>query len=66
MGIRERSCKQLLDDLRKGNFNGNCKSKHQIALCAELTLEEALDLSSGRLRNERIHEFPAVGPVLVL
>ena len=35
-----------------------------MALSGELSLEEAVDLSLDRLRNERIYEFPAVGPVL--
>jgi hypothetical protein len=31
--------------LRKGEDNGNWKRKHQIALCGDVTLEEAMDLS---------------------
>jgi hypothetical protein len=31
--------------LRKRKDNGNVKKKHQIALCGELALEEAADLS---------------------
>jgi hypothetical protein len=31
--------------LRKRKYTGNCMRKHQIAMCAELALEEATDLS---------------------
>jgi len=38
---------QLSQDARsnKHQVSGNCKSKHQITLCGELSLEEAVDLS---------------------
>jgi hypothetical protein len=42
-GTRRR--KQLLNDLRKGQDTVNSKRKHYIALCGELALEEAMDLS---------------------
>jgi len=45
MGRRERRCKQLLDDFKDKEDIGNRKRKHKIALCAELGLEKAIDLS---------------------
>ena len=42
--------------LRKRQDTGSWKRKHRIALRWELTLEEAVDVSSDRLRNE-ILEF---------
>jgi hypothetical protein len=44
-GRQGRKCKQLLNDLRKRENTGNSKSKYYIALCGELVLEEAMDLS---------------------
>jgi hypothetical protein len=38
--------------LRKGEGTGNGKRKNYIALCGELALQEAIDLSQVRLRNE--------------
>jgi hypothetical protein len=38
--------------LRKREGIGNQKKKHQIALCGELYLEEATDLSSDYKMNE--------------
>jgi hypothetical protein len=45
MGRRERRCKQLPDDFKEEEDIGNRKRKHKIALCGELALEEATDLS---------------------
>ena len=39
-GRRGKRCKKLLHDLKE-----NLKKKHYIALCGELALEEAMDLS---------------------
>ena len=36
---------QLLDDLKEKEDTGNWKYKRQMALCRELALEEAVDLS---------------------
>jgi hypothetical protein len=51
---RGRSCKQLLDDLKE--TKGYCKlnRKHYTALCGELVLQEAVDVSLDRVRNVRI------------
>jgi hypothetical protein len=38
--------------LRKRQGTVNRKRKHQIALCEELALEEAMDLSQDGVRNE--------------
>jgi hypothetical protein len=38
--------------LWKWQDTGNLKQKHYIALCAELALEEATDLSLDGLQNE--------------
>jgi len=38
--------------LRKREASGNGKKKQQIALCGELDLVEAVDLSQGRVLNE--------------
>jgi hypothetical protein len=35
--------------LRKRKYTGNCKRRHGFALCRELALEEAVDLSRDRL-----------------
>jgi hypothetical protein len=43
MGRRGRRRKLLLDDLEE--TGGYRKRRHQIALCGELALEEAMDLS---------------------
>ena len=40
-----RRCKQLLDDLQERENTGNRERKKYIALCVELALEEAVDLS---------------------
>jgi hypothetical protein len=55
--------------LRKLEDTGNCKRKHCIALCGELVLEEAMNLSLERLSDddddddddddERLHRHPA-------
>jgi protein-tyrosine phosphatase len=37
---------------RRKKKNAKLKDEHKIALCGELALEEAMDLSSDRLRNE--------------
>jgi hypothetical protein len=37
---------------RKKLETGNSKRKQQIALCGKLALEEAMDLSLGRLRDD--------------
>jgi hypothetical protein len=39
--------------LREREDTGNWKRKHYVALCGELVLEEAMDLSSDTLPNER-------------
>jgi hypothetical protein len=44
-GRRGRRRKRLLDDPRKRGDIENWKRKQQISLCAELALEEAMDLS---------------------
>jgi hypothetical protein len=44
-GRQERRRKKLLDDLRKGEDTLIWRRKLWIALCGELALEEALDLS---------------------
>jgi len=48
---RVRRRKQLLDDLQEKTEYCKLK-KHQMALCGELTLERAMDLSQERLQNE--------------
>jgi hypothetical protein len=45
MGRRGRRRKQLQDDLKERKYTGNCKRKLLIALCGELAMEEATDLS---------------------
>jgi hypothetical protein len=37
--------------LRKGEDPGILKRKHQITLCGELGLDEAMDMSQDRLRD---------------
>jgi len=46
--------KQLLDELKetKKKTTGTRKSWHSIELCGEIILQEAMDLSQGRLRYE--------------
>jgi hypothetical protein len=44
--------KQLLNDLKERNATAIWKRKHYIALCEELGLEEATDLSQDRIRGE--------------
>jgi hypothetical protein len=51
-GRRGRRHKQLLDDLKENRRYWNLKEEALIALCVELMLEEATDLSQVRLRNE--------------
>ena len=52
-GRHERRGKQLLDDLKQKTGYWKLKKKnHQIALCGELYLEEATDLSL----DYRMHE----------
>ena len=51
-GRQGRRRRKLLDDLRKGEDTLIWKRKLWIALCGELALEEALDLSYDRLLNE--------------
>jgi len=38
--------------LREGENAGNWKIKNETALCGELALQEAKDLSYDRIRNE--------------
>jgi hypothetical protein len=52
VGRPGRRCKQLLDDLKEKR---RCWS-YKIALCGELTLEAAMDLSQDILHNECINE----------
>jgi hypothetical protein len=40
--------------LRKCEDTGNRKRKHYIALCGELALEEAVDVSQDGLRSEQM------------
>jgi hypothetical protein len=44
-GIRGRRRKQVLDALKEEEGTGNRKKKHSIALCGELALQNAMDLS---------------------
>jgi hypothetical protein len=44
-GIKGRRHRKLLDDLKERRGYSHLKEKHWIALCGELALEEALDLS---------------------
>jgi len=37
--------------VRKREDPGKCNMKHQIVLCRELAIEEALDLSEDRQQN---------------
>jgi ribulose bisphosphate carboxylase small subunit len=41
-----------MDDLKEKKGYWSCKKKHEVAQCGELALEEVMDLSSDRLRNE--------------
>ena len=50
-GRRGRRRKQLLNDLGKLEDPGNCNCQHQIVLCGELAIEEALDVSQDRQQN---------------
>ena len=52
MGKRGRRRKQILDDVKKRKDTVKWKRKHQIALCGELALKEAVKLSEDRLRSE--------------
>jgi hypothetical protein len=45
MGRMVRRRKQLLDDFTEKSILEKCKRKHQITLCGELALEEAMELS---------------------
>ena len=57
-GRRGRWRKQLLDDARKREGTGNRKSRHLTTLCGELVLEEIIDVSSDRLKNdEYVHIY---------
>jgi hypothetical protein len=49
-GRQGRRCKQLLDDLKERRGYWKLKEEHYSA--RELALEEAMDLSPDRLRNE--------------
>jgi len=43
--------------VRDTEYTGNPKRKHQIALCGELALEEATDLSQDKVINELLMTF---------
>ena len=51
-GRRGRRRKQLQNDLQDKEDPGPRKAKYQIVLCGELALEEAMDLTHDRLRND--------------
>jgi hypothetical protein len=46
---QERRCKQLLDDLKKARRYWKLKEEARITLFAELSMEEAMNLSEDRL-----------------
>jgi hypothetical protein len=52
MGRHGRRCKQLLDDLKEERGYWKLREEAPIALCEELHLEEATDLSSDYRMNE--------------
>jgi hypothetical protein len=51
VGRRRRKLKELLDDVTEREDTGKRKRTHSIAICGELALEEAMDLSLGREQN---------------
>ena len=51
-GRRGRRSKQLPYDLRKAKEYWKLQDAPRLSLCKEMTLEQALDLSSDRLWNE--------------
>jgi len=51
-GRRGRRCKQLVEELKEKRKAENWRRKYWFALCWELVLEEATDLSSDRLCQE--------------
>jgi len=53
MDRRRRRIKQLLDDLKEKPRYWNLKQKHLNSFYGQLTLEEVMDMSQDRLRNER-------------
>jgi len=57
---RGRRRKKLLDDLRTGEDTLIWRRNLWIALCRGIVLEEALDLSSDRILNERMKCLPLV------
>jgi len=54
---RGRKHKQLLDNFIKKEYIRNWKGKHQVGQCDLFALEGIIDLSEGRLRNERMNEW---------
>jgi hypothetical protein len=52
MGRRVIRRKQLLDDLKEKKGYSISKEMHCIALCEELVLEDTMDLSQDRIKND--------------
>jgi hypothetical protein len=60
IGRRERGRKQLLDEIKEAKKNTrNWKRKHYVALCGEIALEKAMDMTydTTEWMNEWVNEW---------